>query len=174
MRVSKRFRWEGAHRLPWHEGLCCNLHGHSYLMEVVVEGPVGERGMVIDFHDVKAVIKPLVQAWDHATFVAHDDDELLGIVKQTGWKHYVLPFDSTSENLAQYVADHLCRESAETFARIGVTGVRVRVEETQTCYAEVEVALPATRSERAGPGHTTFASQSTQPGPTEPPSLHML
>lgn len=170
MRVAKRFRWEAAHRLPWHDGPCRHLHGHSYRMEVVVEGPVNPQGMVIDFKDVKAALKPLVEAWDHATFVAHDDDELLGILEQTSWKHYMLPFDSTSENIAQYAADHLCREAASVFADLGVTSVRVRVEETETCYAEAVVLISALA---AGDGAANPADRS-QPSESEPPSLHFL
>ena len=37
MKVAKRFRWEGAHRLPWHAGLCRHLHGHSYALTVVFD-----------------------------------------------------------------------------------------------------------------------------------------
>ena len=169
MRVAKRFRWEAAHRLPWHDGACRNIHGHSYRMEVVVEGPVDTQGMVIDFKDVKTALKPLVEAWDHATFVAHDDDELLGILDATGWKHYVLPGDSTSENIAQYAAEHLCREAAGVFARLGVTSVLVRVQETETCYAEAVVLVG-----RASGDGAAASSVRAQPAETEPPSLHFL
>lgn len=43
MIVAKQFRWEGAHRLPWHDGLCKNNHGHSYKMEASVDGAVDAR-----------------------------------------------------------------------------------------------------------------------------------
>jgi 6-pyruvoyltetrahydropterin/6-carboxytetrahydropterin synthase len=147
MRVAKQFRWEAAHRLPWHEGLCRNVHGHSYHMTVEVEGPVGRNGMVVDFKVLGAVLKPLVERWDHALFVASDDAELLGVVRQTGWKHFMLPFDSTSENLACFAADHLCERAFETLSAAGITGVTVTVRETDTCFATYERPLlgePAT------------------------------
>ncbi len=62
MRVAKDFGWEAAHRLPRHAGLCGNLHGHSYRMTVELEGEPDEHGIVIDFQDIKAVIKPLIDA----------------------------------------------------------------------------------------------------------------
>lgn len=144
-------------------------------MDVTVEGQVDAQGMVIDFQDVKRAIKPLIEAWDHGTFVAKDDAELLGILQQTGWTHYILPFDSTSENLAQYAADHLCRDAAEVFARLGVTSVRVRVQETETCYAEVDVAVAqaATGDGASLDTHVLLAPVS-QPGISERPSLHVL
>ena len=105
MRVAKRFTWEGAHRLPWHDGLCKNNHGHSYVMEAAVDGAVDTRGMVLDFAVIKRALKPLVDAWDHATLVAHDDHAYLAFVREQGFKHYVFPFDTTAENLARYAAD---------------------------------------------------------------------
>ena len=39
-----RFGFEAAHQLPWHPGRCRDLHGHSYRLEVTVEGPIGEHG----------------------------------------------------------------------------------------------------------------------------------
>jgi 6-pyruvoyltetrahydropterin/6-carboxytetrahydropterin synthase len=84
MIVAKQFRWEGAHRLPWHDGLCKNNHGHSYKMEASVDGAVDARGMVLDFKVIKRVLKPLVEAWDHAMLVAHDDAPYLGFVRKDG------------------------------------------------------------------------------------------
>ena len=77
-------------------------------MTLEVEGHVGEDGMVLDFGEVKRVVMPLVEAWDHATLVAENDKELLQIVRQVGWKHFVFPAGPTSEHLAKYVAEHLC------------------------------------------------------------------
>ena len=163
MKVAKRFRWEGAHRLPWHGGDCANLHGHSYRMVVELEGEPDERGMLIDFKEVKRVLGPLVDAFDHATLVAESDEELLSVMEATGWKHYVLPFDSTSENLASYVIDYLGREGGETLRAHGVTRVRVRLEETETCYAEmsrpVNAYAPSQEGKEAGePGLLASAS----------------
>jgi 6-pyruvoyltetrahydropterin/6-carboxytetrahydropterin synthase len=110
--------------------------------------------MLIDFKEVKRVLGPLVDAFDHATLVAESDEELLGVVEATGWKHYVLPFDSTSENLCAYVIDYLGREGGETLREHGVTRIRVRLEETETCYAELERTIsayaPSREEEKAG------------------------
>lgn len=136
MTVAKRFRWEAAHRLPWHEGPCDNLHGHSYRMTVTLDGTPDARGMLIDFQDVKRALAPLVDAWDHAVLVAETDDELRRLIEPTDWKHVLLPCDTTAENLAAYVADYLCDAAADLLAERGVTAIRVRLAETETCYAE--------------------------------------
>lgn len=143
MRAAKRFRWEGAHRLAEHEGACRSLHGHSYRMTVELEGSVSASGMVLDFQEIKKRVAPLVEAWDHATLVAAHDQELLQIVQHAGWKHFVFPANTTSEHIAQYVADHLCVEHGEHLHRAGVQGVRVRLTETETCYAEAERLVEA-------------------------------
>ena len=138
MKVAKRFRWEAAHRLPWHEGPCRSLHGHSYRMLVELEGRTDERGMMMDFQHLKRCLKPLVDAWDHAVLVSETDGELLDLLDHTDWKRAVLPFDTTSENLAGYVARHLTVDHAAVLRAHRVERVRVRIEETETCYAEAE------------------------------------
>ena len=141
MKAAKHFRWEGAHRLPWHEGACRNLHGHSYRMTVEVEGEPDARGMLVDFKDLKRALQPLVDAWDHATLVADGDDALLDALRSLGSKYAVLPYDSTSENLCRYVADHLGTEALDASMLHRLTMIRVRIQETETSYAEVEVPV---------------------------------
>lgn len=174
MRVAKRFRWEAAHRLPWHDGLCKNNHGHSYILEAAVDGAVDDRGMVLDFAVIKRALKPLVEAWDHATLVAHDDAPYLEFVERMDFKHYVFPYDTTAENLARYAAEKLLADAADDLVACGATAVSVRVYETATAYAEI--ALPVARE--GGDGEAARAAflptPATQPGPTEPPSLHVL
>jgi 6-pyruvoyltetrahydropterin/6-carboxytetrahydropterin synthase len=60
--VTRAFTFEAAHQLPWHEGKCRNLHGHSYRLEVTVEGPVGPQGIVVDFAAIKEVVERVVIA----------------------------------------------------------------------------------------------------------------
>ena len=141
MRIAKQFRWEAAHRLPWHEGDCSNLHGHSYQMVVELEGTPDGRGILLDFQALKDVLTPLIRAWDHATIISHDDTELLHIIEDTNWKHYVLPYDTTAENLTTYVADYLCESAFDLLKSRDIQTVRVKLAETQTCYAETERTL---------------------------------
>lgn len=107
-------------------------------MLVELEGDPDSRGMLMDFKKLKRVLAPLVDAWDHATLIARDDHQLLSLLEGTGWKHVVLPFDTTSENMCLYVAEYLCREGADELHRHQVRSVKVRIEETDSCYAEVE------------------------------------
>ena len=68
MRIFRDFRFEAAHRLPnVPEGhKCARLHGHSFFARVTVEGALDDRlGWVMDFADLSAVVKPVVDELDH-------------------------------------------------------------------------------------------------------------
>ena len=154
MKVSKRFRWEAAHRLPWHEGPCRFVHGHSYRMMVELEGEPtadtpGGGAMLIDFKHVKRLLMPLVDAMDHATLIRESDTDLRDAMAALDSKVYLLPYDSTAENLARHVAEHLRTEGRDVLRRHGVHTIRVQLWETETCYAEVERTVPEKGSEDA-------------------------
>jgi 6-pyruvoyltetrahydropterin/6-carboxytetrahydropterin synthase len=66
--IYREFTFEAAHRLPnVPEGhKCARLHGHSYRIQVHLEGPVGtDTGWVQDFGDIKAAFKPVEAELDH-------------------------------------------------------------------------------------------------------------
>lgn len=68
MELFKEFGFEAAHHLPnvpdGHK--CARLHGHSFRVRVSVEGPVGDdTGWVMDFADVSAVVRPVIDELDH-------------------------------------------------------------------------------------------------------------
>ena len=68
MELRKTFHIEAAHRLPnvppGHK--CARLHGHSWRIEVAIEGPVGDQtGWVMDFADLKAAFQPVYERIDH-------------------------------------------------------------------------------------------------------------
>lgn len=83
-RVTRSFRFEAAHQLPWHTGKCRDLHGHSYTLEVTVEGPLNDSGIVVDFGDLGAAVRrEVIDRLDHtflndvienptAELIAHD------------------------------------------------------------------------------------------------------
>jgi len=55
-----------AHFLPGH-GKCGILHGHTYKVEVVIEGK-NESGMVMDFADLKRSVREILSVYDHKSF----------------------------------------------------------------------------------------------------------
>lgn len=112
LEVVKEFRFEAAHVLPLHPGKCSRLHGHSWLMRVGVRAPINPKtGFVIDFIDLKALVQPLIDVWDHSFLGAHGS---LQSSEETDAKFYSSAFDGypTSENLVMFVVDYMQRAIA--------------------------------------------------------------
>lgn len=68
VRLAKSFGFEAAHFLPcFDEGhKCRRMHGHSFRVEVIVEGEVDPgKGYLIDYGDIKTAIAPVEAALDH-------------------------------------------------------------------------------------------------------------
>ena len=68
MEIFKQFSFDSAHRLPnvpaTHK--CGRLHGHTYHVSIHVRGKVDEsKGWVMDFGDIKHVVKPIIEQLDH-------------------------------------------------------------------------------------------------------------
>lgn len=69
MVIYKQFTFDSAHFLPnvpkGHK--CRQVHGHTYQLTVYAAGPLlNHEGWVLDFGDLKAIVKPLVDQLDHA------------------------------------------------------------------------------------------------------------
>lgn len=67
MIVSKRFSFEAAHNLLNYVGKCKDLHGHTFQLEVAIEGNVNsETDMILDFKILKQIVTDeVIEALDH-------------------------------------------------------------------------------------------------------------
>jgi 6-pyruvoyltetrahydropterin/6-carboxytetrahydropterin synthase len=68
VRLTREFTFEAAHLLPKApEGhKCRRLHGHSFRVEVTVEGPVDPgTGWFLDFGDIKSAVSPIRDELDN-------------------------------------------------------------------------------------------------------------
>lgn len=64
--IKVRDRFSSAHRLVGIGGKCEDLHGHNYLVEVEVEGDkLDEQGVLIDFRELKGLLREVVSRLDH-------------------------------------------------------------------------------------------------------------
>ncbi len=137
-RIAKDFRWEMAHRLPFHNGLCKNLHGHSYRARVEIVGTNDAHGMVLDYYDMKRIIKPIIERLDHSFLCDTNDTIMVEFFRMHPMKVNYIDMPSTAENIAWYIVQEIAPLLAE-FANL--RSVRVRVHETENTYAEVEQTL---------------------------------
>ena len=93
MRITQAFTFEAAHQLPGvPEGhRCRRMHGHSYRVELRLEGPVDpQTGFVVDFFDVESAFGPLLARLDH-----HCLNEIEGLE------------NPTAENIAIWIWDRV-------------------------------------------------------------------
>lgn len=70
MEIFKDFTFDSAHFLPnVPEGhKCKNMHGHTYKLTLFFEGEIDPHfGWIIDFNDIKKVVKPIIEELDHRT-----------------------------------------------------------------------------------------------------------
>ena len=79
-----------AHALYGYDGLCKNIHGHSYRLWVTVIGNVLDdsksvkNGMVLDFSLLKKIVKPeIVDKFDHS-LVLNDLQVILTLMAEHG------------------------------------------------------------------------------------------
>lgn len=124
--ITKIFEFAAGHHLPHHKGLCQNPHGHNFKLEITVGKKIKEllledadfkdwpsKGMVIDFSDLKKIVKErAIDILDHKYL----NDIIL---------------NPTAELLILHIRG-LIGSEIEKHARL----VRIRLWESSTSYAE--------------------------------------
>jgi 6-pyruvoyltetrahydropterin/6-carboxytetrahydropterin synthase len=143
--ITRKLEFDAGHRIPDHRSQCRNLHGHRYVLEITLQGEIVEtegapdRGMVMDFADVKALaMEHLVNKWDHA-FIVYARDEVVRsfLEKMADHKTVVLDRIPTVENLAAE-AFRILSEVYNDHYGVDLKLKRVRLYETPNCWADVE------------------------------------
>ena len=132
--ISKQFRWEMGHRLPFHNGLCKNIHGHSYQARVAITGTTDKYGMVLDYFDMKTIIQPIIDELDHCFLCDSSDHQMITFFTNNPMKVVYIHAPTTAENIALYL---LNRIEEQLLRYSNITGVRVTVFETENSFAEV-------------------------------------
>ena len=137
IRITKTFKLEMAHALHGYDGLCKNIHGHSYRLWVSVRGEIknekGHRkdGMVMDFDIIKQIVKSeIVDKYDHS-LVLNANSPHAEIDLSAFEKAFYLPYQPTSENLVADFATLIKSTLPE-----GVELYKVVLSETATSFAE--------------------------------------
>lgn len=138
VQIAKEFRWEMGHRLMFHNGGCQNLHGHSYRLRVTLHGSVGDDGMIMDFSELKKIVKPIIAEIDHCMMLHEKDDEFIKFMKTHGMKLITLPVHPTAENIAIYLGEKI---KIELKSHYQVKKITLRLQETATAWAETEITL---------------------------------
>ena len=137
VRITKEFKFEMAHALHGYDGLCANIHGHSYRLWVTVRGDVKQEnkhikdGMVMDFNDLKSIINPtIIKKYDHS-LVLNANSPHANLDLSAFDKVYYLPYQPTSENLVTDFANSITSLLPEN-----VELLKVVLSETVSSFAE--------------------------------------
>jgi len=139
IRVTKEFGFEMAHVLWNYDGPCRNVHGHSYKLFVTLSGiPVEDpdnpkNGMVIDFTDLKRIIKDkIITVFDHSVVVSkkYDREKMEMFLKLFG-NTVLVDYQPTCENMVQDFAARIISCLPQQ-----VKLHSLKLYETATSYAE--------------------------------------
>jgi 6-pyruvoyltetrahydropterin/6-carboxytetrahydropterin synthase len=126
--VTKRLDFCYGHRLLDYDGVCRHLHGHNAMVEVDIQADaLDPRGMVVDFSDVKRLVKAWVDRELDHKMILRRDDPLVTLLQAQGEPLFLIDGNPTAERLAQ-----LIYEQARS---LGFNVVSVRFWETPTSAA---------------------------------------
>lgn len=118
--VEKEFAFSAAHRIRGHRGGCERTHGHNYRVRVRLEASeLDELGMVLDFADLKAILREVLEPFDHRTI------------------NDIPPFDQRNTT-AELLAEHVFTEVARRLPAPRVRLRRVEVSESDSASAIYE------------------------------------
>jgi 6-pyruvoyltetrahydropterin/6-carboxytetrahydropterin synthase len=140
IRITKQFSFETGHALYGYDGKCKNVHGHSYKLSVTVIGkPIGDTsnvkfGMVIDFTDLKKIVKEeVVDQFDHATVFNKNTPHIELARELQSRDHHVILVDyqPTSENMVVDFANRIKGRLPN-----GIALHSLKLQETETSFAE--------------------------------------
>jgi len=123
--VSKEFTFDSAHHLHCYEGKCKSLHGHTYKLQVIMRGKVDERGISIDFADIKRIAKErVIDLLDHRYL-----NEALPLM------------NTTAENMVVWIYEQIDAALREERLYPRVRLDEIKLWETPTSYAAVTPSM---------------------------------
>lgn len=138
IRITKEFDFEMAHALDCHDGKCHNIHGHTYELAVTFIGKPADLpgtpkdGMVIDFADLKTIVKDhVVDVFDHA-LVLRNTSRFVGVIDdKINERLMMVDYQPTCENLLVHMVGIIRKHLPQ---HLELHNVNLR--ETNTSYAE--------------------------------------
>lgn len=134
-RIAREIDFCYGHRLLNYEGKCRHLHGHNGKAIITLESPeLDQRGMVLDFSDIKHSVSSWIdENLDHR-MVLHRDDPVVGVLREMGEPLFLLNTNPTAENIARLIYQYTAAQ--------GFPVVEVQLWETPKCVAAYQGSGP--------------------------------
>lgn len=139
-------KFSAAHFLIFPDGTAERLHGHNYKVSVEVHTDLNEHGLVLNFREIKPLVKDLVDSLDEHLLIPGEhpvltwrkvDGESVEIRYRE--RRYLIPEEdvmvlpitnSSAENLAGYLGRNLRDQIAKRWPAVRVRKIVMAVEET--------------------------------------------
>src|SRR3989442_559805 len=130
--VTREIPFCYGHRLLNYGGKCRYLHGHNGKAVITLESDqLDERGMVLDFSELKQVVSSWIDANLDHKMLLHRNDPVLPLLQAQGEPVFVMDVNPTAESIARLIFDFAVDH--------GYPVVEVSLWETETCYATYRV-----------------------------------
>ncbi len=127
-RVTRQIDFCYGHRLLNYQGKCKYLHGHNGRAMIVIESPeLDDRGMVMDFSEIKRVVSHWIDEHLDHRMILHRDDPAVRMLQELGEPLYLIDSNPTAESIARLIFDFTAEQ--------GFPVVETRLWETPNCYA---------------------------------------
>lgn len=127
-RVTRQIDFCYGHRLLNYDGKCRFLHGHNGRAEIVIEAEsLDNRGMVLDFSDIKRVVSRWIDDTLDHRMLLHRDDPAVAMLQDMGEPLFLMDANPTAENIVKLIY--------EFTANHGFPIVEARLWETPNCFA---------------------------------------
>jgi 6-pyruvoyltetrahydropterin/6-carboxytetrahydropterin synthase len=138
IRITKEFNFEMAHALYGYDGACKNVHGHSYHLSVTLKGTIindvnhPKNGMILDFSELKVIVKPIVDELDHATMLnANSPHKELAEKNLLFNKLILVNYQPTCENMLVDISNRIKKQLPSNMELH-----HLKLQETPSSYAE--------------------------------------
>ncbi len=147
IKVAKDYlKFSAAHFLIFPDGSAERLHGHNYKVFVDIGCGLDEHGLVLNFKEIKPLIRAICDELDEHLLIPGEHHELTCEALPNGQSEIryrerlyhipteeviVLPIsNSSAENLAGWVAEELARRIVHGFPHVTLRRLEVGIEET--------------------------------------------
>lgn len=127
--VTRRYKFYAAHRNESAGGKCARIHGHRYLVRVILSFEGTKDGITMLFDDINRICEPIIESLDH-NFLVWEKDPLLPALNRAGEDIILLPFETSVENLARFFFDQIKKR--------GLPIKGIEIEETDSSIIRYE------------------------------------